>query len=260
MSVNRHQDLRARVDARFDELIQRFYQEVPWATHFLSGEKIDLDYYKRHNIETILRIRRKRTVDAYAIRYFTLNDPRAAAAWCKYTEDEMLHDHMFLRDLQKVGVTADEAYATEPMQATKMMMGYLLYGMEYDGTPLALLTSVYLMEYVTVLTQPGWLDNVASDLGDQHVAGARAHVGTDVDEGHADFVWKVLVTLLRDETDERRMFAHIDALYDLWAAYFTELHDHTVGARSTEPGGGARSRSEPGPDAVVPAESAAVAG
>lgn len=221
-------EMRTRVDARLDELIAKFYDEVPWATHFLSGEKIHLDYYKRHNVETVLRIRRKRLVDAYAIRYFTLNDPKAAALWCHYAEDEMLHDRMFLRDLQRVGVTADEAYATEPMQATKMMMGYLLYGIEYDGTPLALLTSVYLIEYVSVLTQPQWLDNMAKDIGEEHLTGARAHVSTDVDDDHADFVWEVLVTLLQDDRDERRMFAHIDALYDLWAAYFTELYETTV--------------------------------
>ena len=194
----------------------------------MHGDKINVEYYKRHNIETVLRIRRKRTVDAYAIRYFTLHDPRAAAAWCKYAEEEMLHDHMFLRDLAKVGVTADEAYATEPFQATKMMMGYLLYGMEYDASPLALLVSVYLMEYVTVLTQPKWLDNMAGDLGAENVQGARDHVNTDIDDDHADFVWTVLVTLLDTEADERRVFQHLDALYTLWAATFTELYEATV--------------------------------
>lgn len=229
-------ELRKRVDARFDELIMKFYESVPYASHFVSGDNLDLDYYKRHNIETVLRIRRKRLVDAYAIRYFTLHDPRAAALWCKYAEEEMLHDHMFLRDLAKVGVTKEEAYATEPMLATKLMMGYLLYGMEYDGTPLALLTSVYLMEYVTVLTQPRWLDNVARQIGEENVSGARAHVQTDVGDNHADFVWEVLVSLITSPTDEQRMFAHIDALYELWAMYFTELYESTVGRRTAESG------------------------
>jgi hypothetical protein len=220
--------LRNRVDARFDELLAKFYRDVPWASHLVSGDDLNIKYYKRHNIETILRIRRKRTVDAYAIRYFTLNDPETAAAWCHYTEEEMLHDRLFLGDLEKVGLTPDEVYSTEPMRATKMMMGYLLYGMEYDGSPLALLISVYLMEYVTVLTQPQWLDNVAGQIGDEAVAGARAHVNTDVDDDHADFVWKVLSSLVRTEADERRLFEHIDALYELWAAYFTQLYEETV--------------------------------
>lgn len=221
-------ELRDRVNSRLDALVAKFYEEVPWATHFLKGDKINLDYYRRHNTETVLRIRRKRVVDAYAIRYFTHNDPKAAADWCGYCQDEMLHDRMFMADLKKVGLTAAEVYATEPMRATKMMMGYLLYGMEYDGTPLALVTSVYLIEYVSVLTQPIWLDNMAADLGEDKLSGARAHVSTDVDDNHADFVWGVLMSLVRDEADERRMFEHLDALYDLWAGYFTELYRATV--------------------------------
>lgn len=221
-------ELRDRVNTRLDALVAKFYQEVPWATHFLRGDKINLAYYRRHNTETVLRIRRKRVVDAYAVRYFTHHDPRAAAAWCGYCQDEMLHDQMFLADLAKVGLTASQVYATEPMRATKMMMGYLLYGMEYDGTPLALVTSVYLIEYISVLTQPRWLDNMAADLGEDHITGARAHVSTDLDDNHADFVWDVLVTLLHTPGDEHRMFDHIDALYDLWAAYFTELYTTTI--------------------------------
>lgn len=250
-------ELRGRVDARLDELTARFYREVPYATHFVAGEDIDLDYYRRHNVETVLRIRRKRLVDAYAIRHFTLHDPRAAAAWCHYTEDEMLHDHLFLRDLEAVGVTPDDAYGTEPMQATKMMMGYLLYGIEYDGTPLALLTSVYLIEYVSVLTQPRWLDNIARDLGEDNLTGARAHVGTDIDDDHADFVWRILRTLVHHAEDEDRMFEHIDALYDLWAMYFTELYEETVARRDAHPAGRATAdapgAAEAGPVAVATA-------
>src|SRR5580704_10163911 len=205
MTQSERAELRSRVDERFNELVRKFYKTVPYAEHFVSGDHLDPEYYKRHNIETILRIRRKRTVDAYAIRYFTHNDPAAASAWCKYCEEEMLHDHMFMRDLLKVDVTREQAYGQEPFLATKLMMGYLLYGMEYDGTPLALLASVYLMEYITVLTQPKWLDNVARHIGEENVAGARSHVNLDIDDDHADFVWGVLVSLLKDEVDEQRL-------------------------------------------------------
>lgn len=222
-------DLRERVDEHLDRLIGRFYEEVPYARHFLEDQTINVSYLRRHNIETVLRIRRKRVIDAYAIRYFTHHDPPAAAAWCKYCEEEMLHDRMFMRDLKEMGVTPEEAYSHDPMLSTRLMMGYLWYGMEYEETPLALLVSVYLMEYVTVLTQPRWLDNVASSLGDEYVKGARAHVGTDIEEDHADFVWGVLSRLINTEADERKVFEHLDALYRLWAMYFTELHALTVG-------------------------------
>ena len=73
------------VATNFEEA-DRFYQEVPYAKHQLAEGKLDLDYYKRHNIETVLRIRLKRIVDAYAIRYFTKHDPVQAKAWAHSVE------------------------------------------------------------------------------------------------------------------------------------------------------------------------------
>ena len=96
---------------------------------------------------------------------------------------------MFVHDLQTVGVSREEVYSTEPLLSTKLLMGYLLYGLEYEEDPLALIASVYFIEYITTRTQPDWIDNIERTLGAERVVGARAHVATDVDENHADFVW-----------------------------------------------------------------------
>src|SRR5436853_2483615 len=131
MSKTNNPELRARVDALLDTLIKKFYEEVPYGKHMLNANTIDMEYYKRHTIETILRLRMKRTVDALAIRYFTKRDPVRAKAWARYTDEEMLHDAFFVKDLASVGVSKEEIYSTEPLLATKLMMGYLLYGVEY---------------------------------------------------------------------------------------------------------------------------------
>jgi len=215
---------RTEVDQFLDSLIQRFYDEVPFVKQMLTTSGLNLDYYKRHNIETVLRIRKKRTVDALAIGYFTKADPAMAKAWSEYTAEEMLHDALFLRDLQHVGVPAATVYATEPLLATKLLMGYLLYDIEYEGRPLALISSVYFIEYTTTRTQPQWLDNVERILGKEAVVGARAHVGTDVDGDHAGFVWKVLASLIKEPADERRVRDHMLNVYRLYVGYFTELY------------------------------------
>ena len=216
--------LRARIDALLDQRIERFHREVPFAEHMLSGDAIDMAYYKRHNVETVLRIRLKRVVDAWAIRYFTKHDPVRAKAWSHYTEDEMLHDRMFVHDLKAVGMTEEEIYSTQPFLATKLMMGYLLAGLEYDDTPLALVASVYFVEYTTTRTQPKWLDHLEKVLGKDKVAGARAHANIDIEDKHDDFVWEVLVSLLHGPDDELRLIEHIESVYKLYAAYFHELH------------------------------------
>jgi hypothetical protein len=223
---------RKRVDTYLDACIEDFYANIPFARHQLDSAEINLEYYKRHNIETILRLRRKRTIDALALRYFTKVDPVTAKAWAHYTDDEMLHDRMFAADLAKVGVRKDEIYATEPFLATKLLTGYLQYGIEYEGSPLALITSVYFVEYVTTRTQPAWLDNLEKSLGGEKIKGARAHVGTDLDDEHDVFVWNVLETLVKSPPDEERTLRHLQDIYRLWQLYFIELYRATVDARA----------------------------
>lgn len=220
-------ELRERVNEKLDNYIKQFYEQVPHAQHFLSSPDVDMPYYKRHTIETILRIRRKRTIDAHTIRYFTLHNPVAAKEWAEYTDDEMLHDRLFLADLAKVGVDADAVYSTDPTLATKLLNGYFLYSLEFEGTPLAAVASSYFLEYTTRITQPDWLDNLETTLGKDNVKGARAHVNYDINEDHTGDVWNTLMTLVSDDQDENRLLKHFDNLYTLFAMYFREVYEIT---------------------------------
>lgn len=225
-------ELRQRMDAALISLVERFYRDVPYAQNLRSGRDLDLNYLRRHTIEIILRLRMKRTVDSLAIRYFTKRDPVAAKAWSEYTAEEMLHDAFFIKDLQKMGVAREAVYATEPLFSTKIQIGYYYWALEHEEDPLALLTSVYFMEYVTTHTQPEWLDNMERSVGADKVRGARTHVNLDIDDKHADFVWGVVKSLIRSEADERRMFRHLDAIYRMWELFFNELYQTTVGAKA----------------------------
>ncbi len=221
-------ELRAAVDAYLDACIEDFYKNIPFATHQLNSTEVNLDYYRRHNVETILRLRRKRTIDALALQYFTKVDPVAAKAWAHYTEDEMLHDVLFAADLAKVGVEKEQIYSTDPMLSTKLLTGYLQYGLEYEGTPLALITSVYFVEYTTTRTQPKWLDNLEKVLGKEQIKGQRAHVGTDLNDHHDDFVWHVLESLLMTPELEQKVLKHMEDIARLWQLYFVELYTLTI--------------------------------
>ena len=65
-------------------------------------------------------------------------------------------------------------------------------------------------------------------LGEDHVKGQKAHVGTDLDDGHDDFVWEVLATLVKTSDDEAKLFDHMRNVYWLWKLYFVELFQKTV--------------------------------
>lgn len=229
-----NQDFKTRLDAYLEGLIQRFYKEVPYAAHLRQGSKINVEYYKRHVVEIILRLRMKRSIDALTIHYFTKHDPALAKKWCEYTEDEMLHDAMFIKDLERLGMSRDEVYAHDPLFSTKILQGYFYYGLEHEGKPLASLVSSYFIEYTSIRTQPEWIDNVEKQLGKGAAKGQRAHVNHDMQDDHTLFVWNVLMTFVENEADEQRIVNHLDNVYKLFSAFFTELYQLTVTGSATD--------------------------
>ncbi len=193
--------LRIEIDNRLDRYIDKIYSDIPYATHQRDASKIDLEYYKRHSIETPIRIKLKRTIDSLVIHYFTKTNPRAAKEWAKYTDDEMLHGQMFAKDIERLwGLSFEEVMAYQPLFATQLLNGYFYFHLEYEG-PMAAIASAYFLEYVTAKTQPVWLDNLERVLGKGFVTGARAHVAVDLNEDHDAFVWNTLMHTVQTEDD-----------------------------------------------------------
>ncbi|MBB5957155.1 hypothetical protein FHS29_003748 [Saccharothrix tamanrassetensis] len=224
----KHAEFKKEVDALLHDMVERFYREVEGADHLFRAKEINLGYYKRHVVEIILRLRMKRWIDALTIHYFTKHNPVLAKKWCAYTEDEMLHDSMFAKDLERVGVGKEEIYSTEPLFTTKLLQGYFYYGLEHEGRPLASLASSYFIENVSLMTQPKWIANVEERLGAGTAKGQQAHVDHDLEDDHGDFVWNVLMTFVETEDDKRRIVEHITNVYKLFCAFYTELYQRTV--------------------------------
>lgn len=226
--------LRQQFDQKLDQMIVQFYKDVPGGAYQKNAKEINPEYYKRHCIETILRIRHKRMVDALVIHHFTKTNPRAAKAWAEYIEDEMLHGHMFGRDLEKqFGLSMDDIYSYDPLLATKLLNGYFYFTLEHEG-PMASIASAYFLEYTTRKTQPDWLDNLEKVFGKDQVRGARAHVNHDIKDNHNDFVWKVLMETVHNDEDVARLMQHLENIYGLFAAYFVEVHQKTIGKQQNK--------------------------
>lgn len=231
---NLNPDLRAHVNALLDSYIVRFYAELPAARHLHQAASVDLQLFTAHTTQTILRIRLARMADARAILLFAKSDPATAQKWAKYEEEEMLHDRLFLKDLQKLGVDAATVYGTEPFLATKLLQGYLYYTLEHEG-PMGLIAKAYFLEYTSRATQGEWNANVRRSLGADAVRGADAHLNIDVGEDHASDVWNVLMTLVKTPADEARLLAHLEHLFGLFGAYFDELARHARAPLTTGP-------------------------
>jgi hypothetical protein len=215
-------ELYAKVNARLDAMIASFYEVAPAARYLASSHTIDPSLYVRHTIETILRIRLARIADSKVIQHFTRTDPLAAEKWAKYTQEEMLHDRLFLKDLKNLGVTEEQVYGANPLLATKLLQGYLYYTIEHEG-PRGLLCKSYFIEYTTKKTQAIWNTNVKRALGEKSVKGAEAHLNYDLAEDHSADVWNVLMAVVKTPEDEVRVFAHLEVYYGLFLAYFNEL-------------------------------------
>lgn len=230
MTDNNALPLRERVDACLEGMIQKFYQDAPMASYQKESHEINLKYFIRHTIETILRIRHKRMIDALVIHYFTKHNPKLAKSWANYTEDEMLHGHMFANDVFKLaGLTMEDIRSNyEPLFATKLLNGYFYFTLEHEG-PMAAITSAYFLEYTTRKTQPIWLDNLERVLGKENLLGARGHVNHDIRDNHNDFVWDVLKALVQKPEDERKLFQHLHHVYGLFVAYFLDVYQQTIG-------------------------------
>jgi len=227
MEVN-YKQLKHEIDDLINTCTEKFYEEVPGASYQMTSKEIDKEFYECHTIQTILRIRLKRMIDALTVNWLIKNHQmREAKKWAEYLEDEMLHGNMFGKDLENMtGISMDDIYAHEPFLSTKLLNGYFYYTLEHEG-PMAALASAYFLENFSRKTQPDWLDNLEEIFGKDNLKGARAHVSYDIEVDHVDFVWNVLKSTVHNPDDAHKLVEHIRVLFSLFAAYFIELHQKT---------------------------------
>jgi hypothetical protein len=227
MSESINPEFKAQINAKLDKTIEQYYVKDPFARKYVESEELNKKYYIRQTIELCLRIRLRRIMDSLVVHYFTKHDPRQAKNWAKYTEEEMLHDALFVMDLERMGVSRDEIYKHEPFLSTKLLQGYLYYSLETEG-PMATLVCSYSTEYTSRKTQPAWLEKLEKMLGKDMVRGAKTHMNYDVEEDHTHFVWNVLMSQVKTPEDQRRVISHIDNLYGLVCGYSYELYMEAI--------------------------------
>jgi hypothetical protein len=211
-------EFNATTNLRLDGMLEAFFDATPAVRSLSSAPSIDKNLFVRHTVETILRIRLARIADSKVIQHFTRTNPFAAQKWCRYTEQEMLHDRLFLRDLNSIGVTEDVVYETDPLLATKLLQGYLYYTIEHEG-PCGILSKSYFVEYITRKARGLW--STARRL--QGEPGAEVHLVHELEHDYSALVWNVLMAVVSTPEDEARVLHHLEVYCGLFVAYFNEL-------------------------------------
>ncbi|MBA3771364.1 MAG: hypothetical protein H0X13_02395 [Ramlibacter sp.] len=246
------QSLRTDVEEKMHGMIRTMYEAFPMGRYFREASEISRDIFLRHTTQTILRIRLARVADAKTLVLLTKTNPRAAQLWARYADEEMLHDRLFLQDIEKMGATEESVYGTRPFLSTQLLQGFIYYTLEHEG-PLGLLCKAYFLEFVSYHTQGEWNKNLERVLGKGAIDGAKAHIEVDDDEDHIGNVWSVVTMEIHDEDDVKRVHRYIDTYYLLFTAYLQELasSDGRLGVASLGPAKRPADQKTPRPEAIT---------
>ncbi|MEV5508766.1 hypothetical protein ACFYZ8_26090 [Streptomyces sp. NPDC001668] len=226
-------ELRAEIDAQLDQQVLEWYANVPEAAH-LEGRNVDSEYYKRNLIETAWRIRMLRVSEAKALVEIAKISPEAAQVWANYEQEEMLHDELFIADLEKAGVSREQFLATEPYLSTKLLTGYFSYLLDHEG-PLGVVAYSYLVEYVNVKLEPRKLEALKKSVGESNIGGQINHSHTDINDDHPGEVWAAVRHLLRSQDDIDAFKRYLREHQQILAQYFEELYLDTIARAEKQP-------------------------
>lgn len=217
---------RQRMESLAKDLMEREFDRVPRMRELHEGTWTERDYYVRDLIETILRIRLNNEVSAYALFKVGSSDDTLAAHMAKYLAEEYGHEHFFLHDLNRFGVTLDDVNATSPFPATVKLMGYLRLTADREGpAPVAIwdwYAEWYAENYYAAI-----LKKASTEFGTAFTRGTSKHI--DFDEGHAhtDLTFHVLSRAVRTWSTPEAAERHLATLIELVGEYFHEVHEAT---------------------------------
>ncbi|MFE9427445.1 hypothetical protein ACFYNO_31245 [Kitasatospora sp. NPDC006697] len=221
---------RDRLETLAAELLEKQFQRVPKLRELHKGEWIDRDYYVRHITETVLRIRLNNEVDSYALYKVGSQDDALAAKLAKYLAEEFGHENMFVRDLEKFGLTIDELNATPVFPSTAKLMGYLRLEADRSG-PAPTTIWDWFVEWYSDQYNPVITDKAASEFGKEYVHGTQAHIAFDESHDHDELMFRTVSRAVEKFSSPEQAEVYLTVFIDLIGDYFAELYESTVGAR-----------------------------
>jgi hypothetical protein len=211
--------------------MELLFDKVPRAREFHETTWIDRDYYIRHLVETVLRIRLNNEVDAYGLYKVGFKDHRLASTLARYMAEENNHEGMFLKDLEKFGLTKADVDALRPLPTTEYLIGYMYHSINNDG-PLPTTVWNWFVEWYSDRYNPGITKHAAEVYGEDMVRGSHAHIAYDEAHDHDELMWSTVERAVAGWGDFATASRHLVNFVDLIGLYFAELHATTVGGKS----------------------------
>lgn len=224
---------RQRLEKVAEEKMQDLFDRVPKSKEFHEGTWIDRDYYRRHLVETVLRIRLNNEVDAFALYKIGAADNKLAATLAQYLAEEYGHEEMFLRDIERFGISKAEVDAMATFTATDELIGYLYLSIKRDG-PLPTMIWNWFVEWYSDRYNKIITRNAEQTWGKDSVKGSMAHIQYDESHDHDDLMWSSVQRAIDGWGDADKAEAYLRTFVDLIARYFDELHRATVSGHTKD--------------------------
>jgi hypothetical protein len=211
--------------------MERLMNTVPYVREFHEGPTIDRDYYVRHMIEAVLRIRLNNEADAYCLFKISKHLNHPATQLVHYLAEEYGHDELLAEDLLAFGITAEQLATTSPFFSTELLMSYLRYAVDQDG-PLPTFVWNWFVEWYSGRYNPGITARAQAAFGDNYVRRTTQHLEMDKTLDHEVGIAAALVALLDTPAAFERALLYTDRFIHLVALYFNELYEATIGRQT----------------------------
>jgi len=224
-------ELEESLDSVLRQEVKRILATVPYASHLTDeNHELDEEYYLRHRIETIKRIRLTSQTDALALAHMVNEDYEAARLWGKYTVQELNHDLLFMKDLKQHGYTEEMVAAIEPFPSTIAMIDYLKTKIESIGSLPALAYSIF-FEWNSERVSAKVVEKAEKKYSKSFVSGSKAHFGIDESQDHYGMMLDIAHRLLAKKGDEKIILTLLKEISAFIGDYFDELYEQTVAQR-----------------------------
>jgi hypothetical protein len=210
---------------------ERYLATVPYARHLTDeSQELDEEYYLRHRVETIRRIRMTAKIDGFALAHMIDEDYDAARWWSRYITEELNHDLLFIEDLRLHGYSDGMVAGIEPFQSTIDMLNYLTTKIDSLGALPAVAYALF-TEWNSERYSAQVVEKAEAKYSASHVSGSKAHFRIDEDEDHYGMMLNIAHHLLAKHGNEKVLIDLITDISAFFCAYFRELYEKTVAQR-----------------------------
>ena len=208
--------------------MEKLFHRVPFARDFHQGAKTHLAYYRRHLLETVVRMRLDIQTDAYCLYKMRPVDNKLSQLFARYLSEEAGHDNLFLRDVEMFGINKQEALQSKPLDATENLIGYFYYCINHEGPLLTVLWG-WFVEWYSDRFNKVIAQRAAAEFGAEKLKGSFAHLVIDGQEDHSNFMLKTLSHAIQSQEDVMRAQRYLRRVIGFLEDYFRELFETTIG-------------------------------